>query len=220
MRNVVFIGTLCCVFSGIASAAIMNDNPPAWRGDDFTTHQAWAFDNDNSPADLDVDFNPFGPPMAEIVGIDPPFGPPDFNAPNTYWKAVDNGHEGVWRLYGESFMRFFIPNNPRENDTKIIQLQLTYRAGGQVGAEPEIFTYPDNVSMVLQDKVQLDNYYYHAIWEIIIKPNPDIEWLAITPQDNLIYIDEAIIDTICIPEPITLCLFGLGGLMLRKKRRV
>lgn len=220
MRNIVFIGTLCFVFAGIASASIINDDAPAWRGDDFTTYQAWGFDNDNSPADLNVDFNTFGSPTAEVIGIDPPFGPPDFVPPSTYWKPADNGHQGVWRLYGDSFLRFFIPNNPNDNRAKIIQLQLTYYASGQAGAEPEIFTYPDNTSMVMTDKVKVDdNYYYHAIWEITIEPNPIEEWIALRPRDCTIYVDEAVIDTICVPEPITLCLLGLGGLVIRKKRR-
>lgn len=203
-----------------ASATIINDAGPSWRGDAATTYQAWGFDNDNSPADLDINSNPFGFPTATITGIDPPLGPPDFIPPNTYWKDTDNGHQGVWRLYGDSTMQLYIPNNPVPNDQKIIWIQMTYYASGYTGAEPEFFTYPSNVSLNPLSKVQVDeHFYYHATWEITIEPNPDEEWIILQPRDCTLYIDEIVVDTICIPEPASLgLLFGTSGLIVFIRR--
>ncbi len=199
-----------------ASAGIINDTAPLWRGDPGSTYQAWGFDNGNSPADLDVDANPFGTPTASILGVDPPFGPPDFVPPNTYWKDIDNGHQGVWHVHNEpgDLLRFYVPNNPVPNPQKKIWFQMTYYASGETGAEPEYFTFPDNVSISLISKTQLDeHYYYHAIWEVIIEPNPDEEWITVQPRDCTLYCDEVVIDTICIPEPTAIVLLGLGGLL-------
>ena len=33
------------------------------------------------------------------------------------------------------------------------------------------------------------------------------------------FVDQIVIDTICIPEPVTVCLLGLGALALLRKRR-
>ena len=77
------------LISSMATATIINDIGPSWRGDAATTSQAWGFDNDNNPADLEAGwFNPYGisDPTAEVIGVDPPLGPPDFIPPDTYWK--------------------------------------------------------------------------------------------------------------------------------------
>ena len=220
MKKVGIAFLIVTVVVSTASATIVNDTGPSWRGDDNTTYQAWGFDNDNNPADLDIDLNPYGDPTAEVIGVDPPYGPPDFVAPNTYWKDTDNGHQGLWRIYGDSSLRLYLPNNPVTNDYKEIWLQLTYYASGETGAMPEFFVFPENAALNLISKIQVDeHYYYHAIWQIIIEPNPDEEWVTLQPRDCTLYIDEVVVDTICIPEPATLCLLGLGGLCLLRKRR-
>ena len=48
--------------------------------------------------------------------------------------------------------------------------------------------------------------------------NPDVEFLGLFPSLP-IALDEIVIDTICIPEPITISLLGLGGLLLIRRRK-
>ena len=61
--------------------------------------------------------------------------------------------------------------------------------------------------------------------DILIEPNPYYETVGIKfrfeGEEIGGYIDQVVIDTICgeVPEPMTVCLLGLGGLFLRRKRR-
>ena len=48
--------------------------------------------------------------------------------------------------------------------------------------------------------------------------NPDVEFLGLFPSLP-IALDQIVIDTICIPEPITISLLGLGGLLLIRRRK-
>ena len=115
----------------------------------------------------------------------------------------------------DDYLQFHIPNNPVENPQKKIWFQMTYYASGTTGSEPELLSLPSNVSVNLISKIQLDeHYYYHAIWEITIEPNPDEEWIWVRPRDCTVYVDEVVIDTICIPEPASLgLLFVTSGLV-------
>lgn len=217
---ILVVAVLAAAFTSVVSATIINDTAPTWRGQPNTTYQAWGFDTAAAtPAVLEAGCdNDYGTPSLTINGVSTGF------PPVTYWKNTDNGHQGVWRMYGDSYAQIFLPNVPVINDQKIVQLQITYYASGYTGADPELFVFssPAYTNLVVNQisKVQLDeHYYYHAIWEIVIEPNPYEETLYILPRDCTIYIDEIIVDTICIPEPATIAVLTLGGLLLRKKNK-
>ena len=58
---------------------------------------------------------------------------------------------------------------------------------------------------------------FHAEWKIV--PNPDFEQIYLHFVDSGAAVDEVYVWTECVPEPATLCLLCLGGLMLRKKKK-
>jgi hypothetical protein len=63
-----------------------------------------------------------------------------------------------------------------------------------------------------------------AAYEFTLEPNPlreeillKFDW-PMTYQDSA-YVDQVVIDTWCIPEPVTLAFVGLGGIWLLRWRR-
>ena len=88
----------------VCSTGVLADdyNPPAWRGDDFTTFQLWEFSDNSNPVDADVFDNPYGAynPYAAMSG--------------SLWLPMDLGHQGVWRV-GSGSMDFHIPNTDNED---------------------------------------------------------------------------------------------------------
>jgi len=200
------IALLAVVF---ASTSAWADDifPPDWRtdppGQGFTTLQSWEFGTDDNPTAPDEDFNFFGDPLATVIG-DSPFAD---------WLDEDRGHFGAWRI--EDWMQLDIPNNPEPNDVKHVWVQVTYSASN--GSNPEILSLPGYSSIVLVEKTQLDDSYWHGTWDITIEPNPDSETLVLMPRDCTLYVDEVVVDTICIPEPAGLMMLAVLGLASRRR---
>lgn len=208
MRLLVTFATVG-VFGFLATHASADDlYPPDWRtdppGQGFTTFQMWEFGTDDNPVGPDVVYNAFGDPTATITG----------DWPLTLWKDEDFGHYGVWRF--EDWMELFIPNNPEPEESKYIWLQITFSAGE--GHDPEILSLPDWADLEIINHIQLDDYYYHGTYLITIEPNPEEELLVIMPRDCTLYVDEIVVDTICVPEPASLTLLAVFGLLLARRR--
>lgn len=198
---------ICMLFvlAGVAVSqcfAALDLNAPDWRGDDGTTYQVWDFSTSANPSDAD-DYVNVECPCVVVYG----------NYPYTRWKESDLGEQGVWAF--EDYMLVNIPNIPQENPYKEIWLQIVYWGDG----EPEIFTDPQSSSMTLVDEQTLDSGYIHATYSIIIEPNPFEESIFIMPRNCTLYVDNLVIDTICVPEPLTLGLLGIGALLIRRRKR-
>ena len=194
--------------SAICACAFADDLfPPSWRttppGEGFTTFQSWEFGTDTNPSPPDVNLNHFGTPVLTVHG--------DF--PYTVWKADDNGHQGVWRF--EDWMTLDVPNNPPPLDFKEIWLQITYSAAE--GHDPQVYTLPPESLVESVEKTQLDAYYWHETFRIIITPNPNSETIYIEPRDCSLYVDEIVLDTQCVPEPASLLLLAVSSLLLRRR---
>lgn len=187
---------------------------PSWRGMPGTTLQAWSFDTGANPADLSLNMNPYGTPVAEVFT-------PDTTFPmNTYWQSSNSGHDGVWRIYGSDYLLLYIPNteNIAPNTSKEIWLQITYSAGS-ILRKPELQAMPGDVTIEHVQETVIDELYYHDVFKITLVPNPMEEWIAIMPRDCTLYIDEIVVDTICVPEPATLLVLSIGGLFALRKRK-
>jgi hypothetical protein len=213
MRKLIFAGML--LLAGVAGATLTglatDRVEPEWRGQANTTLQAWSFDTPDNPGLVTLDGNPYGTPSAEVFV-------PDTDYPRqTYWMPSDSDHTGVWRIYGDNYLMLYLPNTQvtGADSYKEIWLQITYSAGS-IDRKPQIQTLPEYAALDVVQSTVVGNLYYHDIFRIILKPNPTEEWIAILPRDCTLYVDEIVVDTICIPEPATMLILGLGVVLLRK----
>jgi hypothetical protein len=211
MRDIHCAALLCiCIVVALTAPAWADDlvSPPWPRGAEGTTYQAWEFDTPANPADPDVVDNPYGLPFAQA------FGALELPLLDTWWLEEDNGHEGVWNVGGS--LGLYIPNRPMQDDRKEIWLQITCDAG--CGALPHVLSVPDYATISLVGQIDAGGGYTHDTYHIVIKPNPDDEWLYILPRYGQAYIDEIVVDTICIPEPVSILILAPGLWILSRRR--
>jgi len=190
-------------------------NPPPWRGDAGSTQQVWEFSTNAQPALPDISINSNG--MGEVLVTG------SFSTGTQWfdeWPLTESTHQGVWGYERGENMIATIPNFDVENPIKDIQVQLTYWAD----FAPTVSVLPEGDELNPQTMLKVDEIvgtdgYSTAIYQLTIEPNPTWEEIWIRPTNCTTYIDELVIDTICIPEPGTILLLGLGGLSLLKRRR-
>ena len=186
--------------------------PPEWRGLDGTTMQVWEFDCDQSPAFPNLIDNDYGTASACITVGE--FG--------TGW--LDNPglgtQTGVWDIGGcDGQIVLDIDNRPLALDHKEINLQIAYyqAIGGAPTVEiPGAELVSCQTQLIEQDLMPgMGWYVFQSTWTI--SPNPDHEQIIITGDVNGSVIDQIVVDTYCIPEPVTVALLGLGLICLRKR---
>jgi len=205
--------------SALAVVTLPEDDlsPAGFRGQAGTTLQAWYFDNEASPVDADPSENPYGTPTAEVSVIG-----------SGAWLADYMGEQGVFRVDRSegSDMILEVPNVPEPNPVKHLWLQLVYYA--EEGMLPNIYVVPgygDDADWNAYERLELvesqtlDSGYTHATFQLSIEPNPEWEYIFIRPRDCEVYVDSVILETQCIPEPMTMLLLGAGSMLLRLRRK-
>jgi hypothetical protein len=207
LPSAVAFGLLICVVA--AGPALADDLlPPDWRGAPSSTLQIWEFPTDDNPVEPDVSANPFGTALATIYG--------EFEFPNrdTFWIAEDYGHVGVWNIGGSIGLE--IPNDPEPRAQKLIRLQLTYDGGPPPEPAPRIDVVAAAGGVVtdfqLVEQIILDDVYVHDTYDIVLEPNPNSETIWVLPRYCQIYIDQIVVDTLCVPEPSTLVSLIAGAM--------
>ena len=202
MKHHVAVILICSL--AVAGSALADDlNPPPWqRGMDGTTWAAWEFSTPDPKPMPDAGYLPYGPPDTTVwTGVG-----------QQWWDSWE-GRQGVWPLSGAMEMLLF--NRPEPLPYKDIQIQITWMP--QVPrAEPVVTELMWGGTGELIDEIPLSSDWTHSTYMIHLEPNPDMETVWI---EGSIMVDEVVIDTICIPEPMTLSLLALGALALGRKRR-
>lgn len=192
--------------------------PPEWRGQEGTTYQRWEFSsNDETPIPDDV-ANTYGQPDLTVYPAHP-------------WNETWSNRDGVWPLSGA--IAVDIPNQPVENPWKWVRVQLTWASEYPIPATPvvslaardlsgleipaEDITLEDMQDTPLpEDTIYAGQHWHHTTYDFRIEPNPAFETVYISGS---VMVDELVIDTWCVPEPMTLSLLGAGGLALLRRRQ-
>jgi len=176
-----------------------------------TTSQCWDFDQQASqygilPSQSD---NVFGQPVAMIQ---------DMSGGTLGWS------DGVWS--GSEFKIILdIPNQPIANPYKLLTINLKYQGDISFMWIADIDT-GSLFSPVANPILGEDGNWKTFTQQWRFDPNPREEIVVIgfngtqevTGAPITAALDQICIDTICVPEPATLALLGLGGLWLRKRR--
>lgn len=195
---------------------------PDWRGQGNTVMGLW--DNwDNAPAGY------YLPDEWNTNPHDPQMGFGDSSVLGTILSSYDT-RTGVIELTDDYQLDFWLPNFPEMNPYKEIQVQLTYMAPANVFPVLDIdlsnsYSDPTIVPAVVGPELigsvtDVDGWVTDA-YLITVAPNPISEYIAInfTDYTSPAYVDQVVIDTVCVPEPATVLFFCLGGTALLKRRR-
>jgi len=183
---------------------------PSWSGQDGTTFQQWSFSEGSANPSPDVfpaPINPFGTPQLSVYGSE--------------WSDNRDGHQGVWTFsdFG-SVVLVDIPNNPVSKPVKEIWVELIWEAASLssfIPDQPIIGVWADDFEKQLMGEQQIGGNWRASLYKITIWPNPSAEQITINGD---IHLDQIVVDTICIPEPATMLLLGLGVIFgLKPKKR-
>ncbi len=213
MKKYVVLGVLV-VCSGLAAAGIVFDN--SVNG----TSQDWDFYDASFP----------GSPISPDAGSQNPNGAAtaflDYTATTGGYRSWSGARRGVVFTVENLGISIEIPNYDNDNPYKEVYVEIVYLGEingasvtwqGVTGMETET-QFTDSDEVVLADGWKK----YSALWTI--QPNPTDETIqySLVPvpgSQTEAQLDYILVQTTCIPEPATLLLFGLGGLVFRKKRQ-
>ena len=176
MKKLLVVLMLLVVLCLASNSFALDLNPPDWRGQLATTLTIWEFLTPDINPVPDIQINPFGFADTTVYPAHP-------------WEEIWGGMDGVWPLSGALEVK--IPNNPVENELKLIQIQLTWSSEYPVPTQPVVMidatrvngqaVPQDDINLIGQQSIQLDptqepgasEFWYHTtyLFEIVYPLN-------------------------------------------------
>jgi len=204
--NRTHLAFLLCLTLVVGTALADDIETPPWlRTSDRATFQRWEFSDNNPMPFPNEEDNRFGPPQLTVWPL-----------VGSAWMGEYDNRYGVWPLSGEIEVR--IPNAKDHPEwTKRVQIQLTWELEGQI---LPLVTVDDIDGQEIETDVigggLPEHPWFHTTWLVELPYNPVWELVSISGD---IMVDELVIDTICVPEPGTMALLAIGGVMALARRR-
>ncbi len=200
--------------------------PPEFRGDNLSVQAEWEFnDGGANPSDPSF-YNQVPGENNEQVSDDTLRTASMTNM--TWSNGPDN--DGRWTADANGGnITFDLTNWVDSMSLKQISVQTTFGPDVE-GTEDNPFVWQitavDNeIGTVPQENI---NYqfteaypapeglgYLQEMWQI--EPNPDYEQIVLSVPEGT-FVDQVMIDTVSLPEPASLALFGMGALALMRHR--
>ncbi len=218
------------LFASASSAFAGDFNPPPWRGAPLSTWQIWGFgapDPIPQPPDQWFQNPPLSFPAGMLpqgaMGMDPEWLP-TVGTPG-------GGASGVWCLWPMEALCFRVPNYDNHNPYKLVRIQIKYfnpeNTTGGPPVPPLIEIGPD---VVPSEIIPLGSAaepidpsglgFWNLSFDFEIRPNPAEEFIYIrNGKNSQIYIDQVVIDTICVPGAPAFGLAAVAGLAAFRRRR-
>ncbi len=212
--------TICLAAAVLSNIAAANITITPNDGINYT-YQRWDFDTTVTrygqswgPFYAETDQNPFGSPVASTLNT---YGT------NAGWYDNRNGQD-VMRSGANSYIHVIldIPNLSNPDYKKILQLEFAYQGAS---VDP-IVSWMSPLGAVLvstvkgKDSLNWDEMTY--TWHITPQPASESILLYFYGGANGVDLNYIEVATVCVPEPATLVLLGLGSVMslVSRKRRV
>jgi hypothetical protein len=212
---------------GFCVSTLASPSSNVWwdRSDNGAVYAEWYFTTPDNPA-MPEEYSGPGTPTALVDAS----GVSHFLDPG--WYATYLGKTGVW--HGDlTMINLSLDNIPIANPYKEIWVTVCFR--GELLPSDNYPDFPADeygpkvtplVPGGVADVMEIGRYFSvdQDMWRILeigwrIYPNPLYEDIFLAFHNSGADIDYIIVDTICIPEPATLLILGLGSVLLLAKRR-